>query len=322
MPIGEVHLSEEGWEEARLEAENNTLKGALYTYYLDEDEDGYGGASFEEVEKGMNTTGYISRGGDCNDVIGSGEAINPGAVEDYSNDGDEDCDGRVEVNDCRTLGAEGVTYYLDGDVSAGGDCFIISANDVTFDLGGYTLTGVGIGFGISNGNYGVIVKNGEISGFAMGIFSGGWTYLNVEYMSIFGNGNNVGYGNGGIFAEEGGGTLVIDNSNISNNNADGVWASQLFEVIISQTTIKNNARGLYCQLTNRFSLSDSNLIKGSGIDFWYVDRCDITSTNVNYCGADISCPLTLTLTDGGGNTCSPTGPFTCGGGAINCGACS
>lgn len=71
-----------------------------YTYYLDNDKDGYGGSSTISVIETTPPSGYVTRGGDCND---NNPEINPGAT-DIPGDGiDQDCNGR----DAKTKGKPG-----------------------------------------------------------------------------------------------------------------------------------------------------------------------------------------------------------------------
>jgi hypothetical protein len=326
MPIGEVHLSEEGWEEARLEAENNTLKGALYTYYLDGDGDGYGGAIFEEVEKGMNTTGYISRGGDCNDVIGSGEAINPGAVEDYSNDGDEDCDDRVEVNDCRTLGAEGVTYYLDGDVSAGGDCFLLYADNIVLDLNGYSIIGSGSNKCIYDtyeyNSNGVTIKNGEIRDCGAGVSV---DYNPIDDLIV----ENVLFDENvlGVFLYGAASTSIL-NSEFYDNTEAAIGVNGMSEdFLVRDVTANNNGDGAWFWgsggvLTIDNLETNNNNNRGLELKELVVvnNMVDVTS-----CGNGISDIYCFTSNPPSVNSysnlvCSPT-TFTCGLNTLSCGAC-
>jgi len=48
--------------------------------------------------------------------------------------------GSTSVTACGTLSVAGATYVLQNNVSAAGNCFTISANNVTLDLNGYTVT--------------------------------------------------------------------------------------------------------------------------------------------------------------------------------------
>jgi len=64
----------------------------LYTFYRDVDLDTYGNDA-DTVEACTAPSGYIARGGDCNDSVA---AIHPGAVEICGNQIDDDCDSHVD----------------------------------------------------------------------------------------------------------------------------------------------------------------------------------------------------------------------------------
>ena len=64
-------------------------------------------------------------------------------------------------------------YYVGGNLSSAASGIIVSANDVTIDLGGFTLTGNGgstYGVGIG-GQTNVEVRNGTVRGFQFGIWT-------------------------------------------------------------------------------------------------------------------------------------------------------
>lgn len=91
----------------------------LFTYYIDNDGDGFGG------QKGLQActapVGYVDNNKDCND---GNKAINPKASDNTCNNIDEDCDGKIDEDylpaNCKTcvLGQEVTTlntFYYDGD---------------------------------------------------------------------------------------------------------------------------------------------------------------------------------------------------------------
>jgi Secretion system C-terminal sorting domain/Putative metal-binding motif len=78
-------------------------------YYLDNDEDGYGGLS--TVISCSAPAGYVALGGDCDDT---NYIIYPGSTE-LCNDVDDNCDG--QVNEGFTLDA----YYADNDADGYGN---------------------------------------------------------------------------------------------------------------------------------------------------------------------------------------------------------
>ena len=84
--------------------------------------------------------------------------------------------GPTKIVDCQTIDVPGsyvVMSNLPGDAGllAGGDCLVVGASgQVTIDLNGFVLQGVGTGTGISEGATGAIaVRNGTVRGFNDGI---------------------------------------------------------------------------------------------------------------------------------------------------------
>ena len=99
-----------GKVEACDEKDNNCNgqidEGVQTTFYVDDDEDGFG-ASYNTVDACAARAGYVTKGGDCNDFNG---AISPGTAE-LCDSVDNDCDG-LEDED---LPLAKVYVDLDGD---------------------------------------------------------------------------------------------------------------------------------------------------------------------------------------------------------------
>ena len=76
-----------------------------FTYYQDQDGDGYGVSDVSEVTCGAPPVGFVTMGGDCDDTD---PEIHPGA-EDVCNGVDDDCDGSTDGDGSMT------TYYEDAD---------------------------------------------------------------------------------------------------------------------------------------------------------------------------------------------------------------
>ena len=91
--------------------------------------------------------------------------------EDVIEDEEPRRDEPIEVNNCQTLDEEG-EYVLQGDIETDERvCFRINEAGITLDLNGHKITGDGDGAGINvnDGSNFCIIKNGEISNFAIGI---------------------------------------------------------------------------------------------------------------------------------------------------------
>ncbi|MEC7985089.1 MAG: putative metal-binding motif-containing protein [Myxococcota bacterium] len=120
------------------------IQGSETTWYLDNDEDGYGDATFS-IESCSAPNGYIDNNNDCDD---SNVDRNPGATEtcdsldnDCDNDIDEGllgqdstCPGEscLDIYDSDSTALDG-TYYIDPDASGAYEIYCDMAN------GGWTL---------------------------------------------------------------------------------------------------------------------------------------------------------------------------------------
>ena len=121
-------------------------------------------------------------------------------------------EGPIEIEKCQAIEKSG-SYKLVNNLifkgPAGGSCLSITADFVTIDLAGFTITGPGFIIGPaavgstpiaaqpSSGNLqGIAVRNGSISGFRTGVDLGLGGSV-VEGLHVFGGGFN---GGGGIFA--------------------------------------------------------------------------------------------------------------------------
>ena len=137
------------------------------------------------------------------------------------------------ISSCQTLGNTGTTYTLESDVSAAGTCFTVSANNVTLDLNGHTVTyntaaqsSAVHAIAVTNGNsQGFTVYNGSLTegtgSFAsgshvidMGVVMSGPTVHDVTFTwrADYSQAINTNYGNSRVV----GGSLIYNN--ILNNN--------------------------------------------------------------------------------------------------------
>jgi len=150
--------------------------------------------------------------------------------------------GPANVNSCRTITSPG-SYVLTRNVTASGDCFHILSDDVTFDFDGFTATGDGTGAAMALEGHGIVVRNGTVRGFGVGIsiVTHGPTRdlregavierMQVLDMVNFGIGGGFGTvrdsfmaGNGNTSIALGGGPSLIMNNRVVGNARAGVSA--------------------------------------------------------------------------------------------------
>jgi hypothetical protein len=99
-------------------------------------------------------------------------------------------EGLIEIEKCQTISQPGA-YKLANNLTASGICLVITADFVTIDLAGFTITGPNPPNGSSSPAImatanGIAVRNGSISGFGGGINLGGEGSI-VEGLGIFGS---------------------------------------------------------------------------------------------------------------------------------------
>jgi parallel beta-helix repeat protein len=164
-------------------------------------------------------------------------------------------------NDVLTVGINKDTYCgasilhdvtLTEDINCTGSAFYVSANDVTIDFAGYTLTGDGSGIGVNISDHSnVVVKNANIVNFNTGIYVDPATGIVI-------NSTNVSNSGTGIYFSE------INRSSILNSyflsNTVGINFSNSHNNNLTEIQVNNSSNtGLY------FSDSDDNNVVTSFI---------------------------------------------------------
>jgi len=94
----------------------------------------------------------------------------------------------TSVTDCKTLDVENRVYEIQNDVSATGNCFTVSANNVTLDLNGYNIVGNKANYAVAISGYNnTKIRNGTIANFTRGISSTNAYYSNFSNLTIDSN---------------------------------------------------------------------------------------------------------------------------------------
>jgi parallel beta-helix repeat protein len=151
-------------------------------------------------------------------------------------------------------------YYVTRDLTAGAgqSGITISVSNVTVDLGGFTLTGAGVGMspgdGISNpGARNIVIRNGAVRGWNDGIDLGG-QYSRVERIQALSNLDD------GIQV---GAHSEISDCNASLNGSTGITASY---ATVRNCTVAENYDGI--------AVGDNSLVEGNRVNSntqWGID---------------------------------------------------
>jgi hypothetical protein len=180
----------------------------------------------------------------------------------------------TQLSKCQTISQPG-SYELANNLTSTGDCLVITADFVTIDLAGFTITGKGSpvdpGTGIlaapSSGPRGIAVRNGSISGFEAGVDLKSASGSIVEGLRVsISTENSVGIAASGIVkgntvnAGDGGGISAtgIVTGNIVGGGRSGIGVGK------GSTVIGNTATG-----AARFGLiveCPSNLTDNTSVD--------------------------------------------------------
>jgi parallel beta-helix repeat protein len=174
-------------------------------------------------------------------------------------------------------------YYLGGNLTYSGTGYAITVNtsQVTLDLMGFSLTGLGTTSerGISVNGNNVEVRNGSVIKFNYGIYANGLTqrlanlkasncyigiYLNAGYNSIITN-CQASSNTSGITVN--GSAVIIDKNTVRNNSSNGI--STFVAGIITNNVATSNGTGFYLggatyQLVDR-NCSHGNTTNWSGL---------------------------------------------------------
>jgi hypothetical protein len=136
------------------------------------------------------------------------------------------------LSTCTTITDAGA-YVMGKNISATGDCFVIAADNVNFDLDGFVLSGNGTGSGfveqLAVGRKGLSIRNGVVTGFANGLFM-----LNSSAMVI----DRMQFTNNSSIGVQAGDTVTVSNSQVLDN---GYGMSLGQRAAVTNCTVNNNA---------------------------------------------------------------------------------
>jgi len=197
-------------------------------------------------------TNYGSRGGGGG---GGGGGSYPGNPRELDKIGDDDSDDWIPISDCGVLNQSGETYRLIGDISgSSGICFNVTANDITIDFDGYSVTGEdGLGENgvYSDGYNGMTIRDGFIYGFNM---SGGrGVYLlNNQDNNIINMTLSLNYIGIGLASSS---NNIFTNVTADSNTNIGIGFISSSDNSLNEVTVDSNTNGIVLILSSGNSFS-------------------------------------------------------------------
>lgn len=168
-------------------------------------------------------------------------------------------DGAVNLASCQTLSSPNTTYKLIADLASSDDCLIVSANKVTIDLQGHSITGPGStssSSGITDLGETrdvIVIRNGTISQHATGI-SMVSSRLSVIGVTATANGT-------GISVQ--GSQALVKSSTASSNALFGIFVAEGDRAQVQQSTANNNGLAGIVAVSNN-CLVTMNTANGNG----------------------------------------------------------
>jgi Right handed beta helix region len=178
-------------------------------------------------------------------------------------------------------------YAVTKDLSSTGTCITIGnpgnpVYNMAIDLQGHSITGNGSGFGIAEGtpsNQRIIVVNGTLKRFGVGINMPSTQYLTVSMMDVVQNSGD------GIDAA--GQYATVVETQATNNGVDGVHMSGPNAKIINCQANNNGQNGIYVGDQNAMvidSIADNNMNNGMYFPEVFATVVNSTARNNGYGG--------------------------------------
>jgi hypothetical protein len=190
----------------------------------------------------------------------------------------------IAISRCRTIDQPG-SYRLAHNLTAAGNCLVVTAEGVTVDLGGFTITGSGTGTAIISRQAKVagipqartVVRNGDISNFALA------TNLNgtVDDLRVTSNASGIFVGVGTVRDN-----IVQFNGSAGIRLADGIAAGNL--LVANGTGIVVEEAGV---LTGNQAAGNKIGIDVKGIGSTLIGNIADGNSQI---GVRVACPSNLT----------------------------
>ncbi len=179
------------------------------------------------------------------------------------------------LTNCQDLNTTGAYYTLMNDITGiTGDCFTISANDITLDCMGHSITGGDYyteGIKVGNAVSGATIKNCGVYNFTYGLYMGMDSSSNSIINNIVSNGRY------GVMLDSSDNNLLTGNT-VTNNSNGNIWLESSYNNVLNN----NLAYGGYGH-----DISDTLYGNNTGIN-----RCEKL---LSYSPQLICVPITATL---------------------------
>ncbi len=192
------------------------------------------------------------------------------------------------------------SYYLTRNLASSTDGIIVTADNVTIDLMGFTLSGPGGQEGVSDAavaRFNITVRNGTLRGWGTAVYLTASAGVDLEDLRIVENNRGIAVGTGGVLAR----LLVRNNSNtgievyqspnqygtelrdsnISNNGGSGIvnFANNVW--IHGNIVDANGDRGILLINNASWNKVTDNRVSGNGFYGISIDKIVSGQPNVN-----------------------------------------
>jgi len=203
--------------------------------------------------------------------------------------------GPTAINVCGTISAPG-NYAVTKNLTASGDCLVLTVNNIALDLQGHKITGDGSGSAVTDGGNSIayiIVANGKISNFETGInlstdsdqtadliLNMTVTSNAADGIDIRGRDNNL----SNVIANNNGGNGIVQgeccdslfNLEASGNQGDGINLSSE-DYVLNVTANGNAGNGVSGESDSFVINSIANKNSGNGIELLDDDNLVVSS---------------------------------------------